>query len=247
MPVNWRAWASISTEYDRRVDQRFCVAPTAVSRKQSAGRDTERVPRACCPDSPGAARGGRRGCALEPFTRLRLAWSGRGELHTLTGCEGGRAYDLMRSQLAFGLYCNELTLRLLPRDAPAVEVFVAYEELLAGLCGDGNAWAAVLRFELALLDLLGHPLVGAASHWADGIHVGDYFAYRFQEGFVRVPKPGPTVVSGETLKALAFESLLVGTALEECLRLSESLIDRIMGGRLLETRRLLPSTARSAL
>lgn len=188
----------------------------------------------------GAARGARKGCALEPFIRLRLSWAGRGELHTLTGCETGRAFGIGRDRLAFGLYGNELLLKLLPRDAPATEAYVAYEQWLNDLILL-DPWTAVLNLELSLLDVLGHPLAAAAEGWCADIDPGECFTYRLHEGFTRGggPASGATI-TGRALTTMARGTAMTGSARRELLGLSQDLINRILGGRSLETRRLLP-------
>ncbi|GIT25744.1 MAG: hypothetical protein CM1200mP41_17880 [Gammaproteobacteria bacterium] len=57
--------------------------------------------------------------ALWPFQPLIAAWSGRGEVKTVTGMDGeGSSYGLRGKALYCGYYMNELVLRLLHRFDP---------------------------------------------------------------------------------------------------------------------------------
>lgn len=96
---------------------------------------------------------------LEPLQALRLDWSGRGELATLTAVEPeGGALALRGDALLSAMYVNELLVRLTARNDPHPQLFDRYAALLAGLAGAGPpAW--LLRcFERDLLAALGYAL-----------------------------------------------------------------------------------------
>src|SRR5262245_22384095 len=65
-----------------------------------------------------SARGGRKGSAslmsvLQPFNRLLVSWSGRGEAGQLTGAEfDGAVASMPPDRLVHGFYLNELILKL---------------------------------------------------------------------------------------------------------------------------------------
>ena len=96
--------------------------------------------------------------AYESFRRLRLQWRGRGDLKTLTRLEQAGRYALGRSQMAFGMYVNELLVRLVPRFEHSMSLFTAYEGLLAQLAAGEPQWQAVTRFEVELLMEMGYGL-----------------------------------------------------------------------------------------
>ena len=53
--------------------------------------------------------------ATQPFRPLQMAWSGRGELKTLTGAEPqGLGWHFTGTKLVSALYLNELLYRLVP-------------------------------------------------------------------------------------------------------------------------------------
>ncbi len=98
----------------------------------------------------------------QPFRPLLLSWTGRGELHTLTGIEeSGPALSLEGHALACAYYFNELLLRLLGKEQPLPELFGHYVVSLAELAElpdtkVGPTMEIILRrFEVQLLELLG--------------------------------------------------------------------------------------------
>jgi len=69
---------------------------------------------------------------LAPFTKLKITYSGRSELKTLTNIDR----DFSTSSNSFSktsyslLYINELLIRLLPKDAEQEDLFLLYEAFL---------------------------------------------------------------------------------------------------------------------
>lgn len=137
--------------------------------------------------------GSRTRALLEPFQPLLLNWSGRGELHTLTGVEAERwrAPPTGRALLA-GFYCSELAMRLLGRDDPNPEAFAAYDEAITALAAGSATEPALRRFELALLDALGFapPLVTEAD---SGTAVAED-----SSDYIYVAEAGPVASANET-------------------------------------------------
>lgn len=104
-------------------------------------------------------RGSRRGNVLQPFNLVRVAWSGRGSLQTLTGCELTRHAWLTGNALAAGFYVTELITRLLPERESAPGIFAAADWALERLQAGAPALDVVLRtFEKRLLEELGYGL-----------------------------------------------------------------------------------------
>lgn len=78
---------------------------------------------------------------LQPFVPLKLNWSGRGEVKTITGFEqSGKNMELQGRTLYCGFYLNELLMRLLQRNDPYEELFGYYTEALTA-CG-GRSWGS---------------------------------------------------------------------------------------------------------
>ena len=95
---------------------------------------------------------------LVPFQKLKITYSGRSELKTLTSIDR----DLASNSNTFSkvsyilLYINELLMKLLPKDAKHEELFVLYDEFLKKINKNNNLEISLRHFELDLLDMLGY-------------------------------------------------------------------------------------------
>lgn len=166
--------------------------------------------------------------AYEAFRRLRLRWRGRGELKTLTGLEQAGSMTLSRDRLLFGVYLNELLLRLLPRGEEEAPLFDAYEQALRDLAGGADAWCTTMHFELELVQALGYGL--------DPEHLEQEFASG--EGRIRQRVPA---LSDRTWRALERGDVREPGVAPELRELLDVLFYHYAGGRRLRARALLPS------
>jgi DNA repair protein RecO (recombination protein O) len=144
--------------------------------------------------------------ALEPMQALRLAWSGRGELQTLTAVEpDGMAPGLRGDALLSALYVNELLVRLIARNDPHPQLFDRYAGLLDGLA-DASSLAWQLRcFERDLLAAIGYALqLDAAADGGEPVAPDAVYDYLPEHGAVAAGNhPGGVRVRGSALLALA--------------------------------------------
>jgi DNA repair protein RecO (recombination protein O) len=189
----------------------------------------------------GAQRGpSARSHLLRPFVPLRLSWSGRGELPTLTAAEAeGGAVPLAGTALYCGLYLNELLLRLLPLRDPYPEAFALYQDALRRLA-ETRLWEAALRrFEVGLLEQLGYGLClereGGSGRAVDPAKTYDYVIDR---GPVAAEAAGADSLRGSTLLALSRDRLEAPEALREAKRLLRRVIHHYLDGRALRSRDL---------
>jgi DNA repair protein RecO (recombination protein O) len=177
---------------------------------------------------------------LQPFQRLILAWSGRGELGVLVSVEpDGHHLNLQAGGLLAGFYLNELILRLLHRHDPHPELFAAYETALQGLHA-GMADESVLRlFEFKLLQSIGYGLV-LDRDVVTGEPVMADRIYRFEaeKGPVLIDSMESGGVHGQTLLELARGRLESTLALQEAKKLLRTELGRQLGGRPLASRSL---------
>ena len=105
---------------------------------------------------------------LLPFQPLRLSWSGKGELPTLTQVEMdtgrfvGWQQELSGSARLCGFYCNELLASLMQRGDPHPALFDVYDQTithLTRLSASATKWQEshlLRRFELALIKESGY-------------------------------------------------------------------------------------------
>ena len=95
---------------------------------------------------------------LVPFQKLKITYSGRSELKTLTSIDRDLANNSNTfSKVSYSLlYINELLMKLLPKDAKHEELFVLYDEFLKKINKNNNLEISLRHFELDLLDMLGY-------------------------------------------------------------------------------------------
>ena len=95
---------------------------------------------------------------LVPFQKLKITYSGRSELKTLTSIDRDLASNSNTfSKVSYSLlYINELLMKLLPKDAMHEELFVLYDEFLKKINKNNNLEISLRHFELDLLDMLGY-------------------------------------------------------------------------------------------
>ena len=95
---------------------------------------------------------------IVPFQKLKITYSGRSELKTLTSIDRDLASNSNTfSKVSYSLlYINELLMKLLPKDAKHEELFVLYDEFLKKINKNNNLEISLRHFELDLLDMLGY-------------------------------------------------------------------------------------------
>lgn len=168
---------------------------------------------------------------LQPLQPLLLSWVESGELATLTGAEAqAAAIALSGERVFYAWYLNELLLKLLQRHDPHPALFERYAAALPQLAGERGE-AALRFFEKHLLAETGYGLLLPADLRGDR-------HYRYDE------ERGPAVTAGEgllgaSLIALRDEQELDARALADTRKLLRALVARQLGGKELETARLL--------
>lgn len=184
---------------------------------------------------------------LQPFRPLWLAWSGRGELFTLTQAEAAGPQIWLTGSLALsGLYLNELVMKLLARDDPYPVLFERYSQTLTALTEDHERLheATVLRlFERDLLQELGTGLV--LDHDVSSgapVEPETLYCYMAEQGPVAVlpaahSEPGCNV-HGSTLLALQQGELTGDRTMREGKQLMRVVLDHHLGHRSMASRKL---------
>lgn len=192
----------------------------------------------------GAKRSHKRAAALQPFWELDVSWSGRGELHTLTGLEVMSVARLATPRLKIlGLYLNELIINLVPRGIPGEELYRSYESTLRALSSGADVEAWLRRFEFYLLQLSGYgPQLDFEAVSDRAINPDAHYHYDNERGPVLSP-PGAVreqpVVSGRTLLALKNSDLPDAISVRESKQLLRGIIDYHLRGKPLISREIM--------
>ena len=123
---------------------------------------------------------------LVPFQKLKITYSGRSELKTLTSIDRDLASNSNTfSKVSYSLlYINELLMKLLPKDAKHEELFVLYDEFLKKINKNYNLEISLRHFELDLLDMLGYGFdYDSEIDSNEPIEVGLSYVFVSERGF----------------------------------------------------------------
>lgn len=171
---------------------------------------------------------------LQPFQPLLLSWIERGELGTLTGAETEGPVPALKGEAVLsGWYINELILRLLQRRDPHPALFEDYAAALAALPGPGPQ-AALRIFEKRLLTELGYGL-----NLPENLSPELWYAYDAESGVRPLAGAQVRAYRGASLLALRREQWSDPESLRDARRLLRAALEPHLGGRRLETPRLL--------
>lgn len=191
------------------------------------------------------ARGARKtGAALasilQPFNRVLVSWSGRGEAGQLTAAEfDGAMSALPPDRLVSGFYLNELLLKLFARHDSHPEVFTLYDSTLGSLKTDPDVVRSLRLFEKRLLDALGYGLaLDRDAELGRPLDAAYAYRYRLEQGAVRIDgvAEGAGIFSGRTLLAVACEDFADPAVCAEARALLRAALDRCLEGKELRTR-----------
>ena len=193
------------------------------------------------------AKGGRRfksrfSGLLEPYCPLRIAWSGRSDLKTLTDVEAmSTPYNLIEEKILLGFYANELLIKLLHRYEAHPQLFDLYDNAIRALAHSKESNTVLRIFEKGLLKSLGYGLV--LDHDVENgqaIEACEQYYYSLDRGPLKSQPSGSDYVeiSGHSLLALAQENFLDERTLEESKHLMRLILNHRLGGRVLESKAL---------
>lgn len=178
---------------------------------------------------------------LQPFQPLRISWSGKSSLKTLTDVELQQASPrLQATQLASAYYMSELIFKFLHAHDAHENLFEAYDEAVIKLGKQNNAESVLRRFECRLLDEIGYGL--QLKH-----DVSNHLPIRKDARYQYYPEKGPVeiinsddatdlAIRGETLLALASGKFENRRSQKQSKRLLRALLTRQIPGRKFSTR-----------
>ena len=179
---------------------------------------------------------------LRPFLPLKMSWVIRTDLGTLTGAEmNGAPISLQGDALMSGYYANELLLRLLHRHDPQPDIFTAYKSTIENLSKSADVATPLRHFEMELLRLLGYALIlDHDSETSEPLRGDALYEYRVEQGPVPVAdREGAMVFSGSELTAVRNENFDRPDILNCAGRLLREVISFHLGGRELNSRKVL--------
>lgn len=117
---------------------------------------TKDAGRMTCITRPAKLRGKVQKGHLQAFRLLQLHWQGVSDMSRLTQTDERFRHRIPPKNLLFGLYLNELLLKLVQTHSRLDVLFTTYQHTLQLLCDSELPMVVVMQFELALLNDLGH-------------------------------------------------------------------------------------------
>ncbi len=187
--------------------------------------------------------------ALQPFRRLLVSWSGRGEAAQLTGAESAEhTAELPPSCLMAAFYLNELLIKLTTRHDPLPGLFDDYHLTLEGLRLGGPLEPRLRIFEKRLLETLGYGLeLTVEAQTGRRIEPRAYYHFRPAQGLFPTVADAAGAVAGHSLLSLATEDLSDAGELDDARRLLYAALTQCLEGRELTTRAVAKSIARRGM
>ncbi len=187
---------------------------------------------------------------LQPFVPLLLSWTGRGELPVVTGVElYGELLSLSGKYLLSAFYINELMMHLLHRHDPYPGLFQNYHSVLIQLArlslqsnAESQQLERVLRlFEKKLLEEVGYGVVwDCDSETGEVIQPGQQYVYKQGTGVVSLQDDNEeNIYQGRSLLALQAGQLQDAESLRDAKRLLRTIIDQMLDGRELKSRKMI--------
>lgn len=176
---------------------------------------------------------------LQPFNPLKLSWSGKTDLHTMTAAELiPPGIFLSGRSLYCGLYLNELLHYFLHRHDPHRNLFSHYAATLVALAEQRDIEKALRYFELALLDETGFGLqIEQELENGGRIRTDRRYQYRIGQGLVELEN-SVGGIAGSTLINLVQRDLDGPVQLSESKKLMRKVIDQHLAGKPLRSRLL---------
>lgn len=177
---------------------------------------------------------------LLQFQPLRVSWTGRRELRTLTGAEWSGGLDAPRGDaLLCAFYLNELLMRLLAREDPHPLLFDAYGEALAQLGSQVPLDETLRRFEWSLLRGIGYAPDLERDAARQPIDAQRFYGWRPGEGFVVRDAASPDGVPGLVLQELAEGRHGSAASRQQAKYLTRAILSHYLDGAPLSTRQIL--------
>ncbi len=179
---------------------------------------------------------------LQPFTKMYLSWSGRGDLVSLTKIEheSSSYTNDFRAQVQC-FYLHELILKLIPRLSPDPELFYLYENTLGAMIKNPTREDVLRTFECQLLAIMGHPLQLKFDHMNDqGIECQRLYRYDPDLGPTQVDSKQKqwNIVTGQLMSELD-KNNLTADILPQAKVFLRGIVQYYLQGKPLMTRQLL--------
>ncbi len=181
---------------------------------------------------------------LQPFQPLLISWTGRFDMRLLTGAEWvGGMRPLAGETLLAGFYINELVMKFCAREEVYDRLFDHYVLTFTRLAQGESPERALRSFERVLLRDTGYT--GAFDRTFDTrapVQVHGVYVFEPERGVRTASKDDPShypKIAGRTLLDMEKDEYRCEQTLVQSKALMRTLLDYILDGAVLNTRRVL--------
>jgi DNA repair protein RecO (recombination protein O) len=182
---------------------------------------------------------------LQSFQPLLLTVSGKHELRNLNQLEStGSMMQLVGHQLFSAMYLNELLDRLLPKEVPHPEIFLAYQQSLKWLASGGDIEPCLRQFELLLLDDMGYGIdLTQEYETGQAVEANVEYCLVLENGVKRIDANTRDLnrFSGEALLQ-ANNNVWTPNSLQCAKRITRMTLSQLLGRKPLKSRELFQQT-----
>jgi len=182
---------------------------------------------------------------LQPFSPLDISWHGKGDLVTIQKVEPTLFHrHLAGEALFYGLYLNELMMRLWKSALPDPDLYQAYETILNRLVEKSGDELSLRIFEKRLLLALGYDLqLNAEYETLSPIEADSWYQFFPDRGPERIRISDPQnlpnfVFRGSSLIALDQEQCYCDESLRDAKQIMRVALARLLGSKPLKSREL---------
>ena len=178
---------------------------------------------------------------LQPFRKLSIAWSGRGELKTLAVAEESEAPIVLEEKaLVSGLYVNELLMRLLHPHDPHPDIFALYEQTIRNLSASSTLENVLRKYEMDILEALGYGLMLDVDVEGRDLDPTASYCYLFDSGPLKSDQVvhNGILLTGRTLLSMKAGKLYGEQAFKQSKQLMRYILAQYIGEKPLKTREM---------
>jgi DNA repair protein RecO (recombination protein O) len=178
---------------------------------------------------------------LQLFTPVLINWYGSGELVTIKNIEPNGFINLLQGDGVFyGIYINELLIKLLHTHDPHLDVFNSYTNLLQQFSHQTPTEKDLRCFEKQLLIALGYGLhLDSDSETGEALQEDYYYHYIPDKGPVKVDSSTQNnIFCGKNLMAINQNQFDNPDILRDAKRLMRYALQQLLGDKTLKSREL---------
>ncbi len=180
---------------------------------------------------------------LQFFTPTKISYIDKESLGLLTNIELCARFNTFSSEkLVFGLYINELMVKLLHEHDPHPNLFDIYEDILTKILRCENIEIVLREFEILLLKEVGYGIDFFKDfRYGNAIVTDEEYFFDIENGFEKKYSPtgSKRIFFGRELLQIGFMRLTDGQVLRDAKYILRKVVDQRLGKQKINSRKLI--------